>query len=233
MEKTHAYAATVTWTGNTGQGTHAYDGYGRNHDIVIAGKPVLEGSADPAFLGEAARHNPEDLLVAAISSCHMLWYLHLCAVAGVVVTDYVDAAEGTMEMDGHGAGQFTSVTLSPRVTIAPGSNPDIALAQHDKAHELCFIARSLNFPVACEAVIETGRRLIYIFDNTINRIEEGVFEAPPQAYDLTLRQIDTVRAVVDEVRRNHDIPRYKTEQLDRSLRELIERLEATRDENTG
>ncbi|MCY3830426.1 MAG: OsmC family protein, partial [Rhodospirillaceae bacterium] len=113
----HTYTATITWTGNRGEGTRSYRGYGREHDIACPGKPVLRGSADPAYRGDADRHNPEDLLVAALSACHMLWYLHLSASAGVVVTAYEDRAEGTMRTQADGAGEFTGVTLRPRVTI--------------------------------------------------------------------------------------------------------------------
>ena len=94
----HTYSATVVWTGNTGEGTVAYDAYARNYDVSCVGRPTIRGSADPRYLGNAERHNPEDLLVAALSACHMLWYLHLCAVNGVVVTDYEDHVEGTMEL---------------------------------------------------------------------------------------------------------------------------------------
>ena len=148
MPKNHTYTATVTWTGNRGEGTRSYRGYGREHDIACPGKPVLRGSADPAYRGDAARHNPEDMLVAALSACHMLWYLHLCASAGVVVTAYEDRAEGTMRTHADGAGEFTIVTLRPRVTIAGESDPATAERLHEKANAMCFVARSVNFPVA-------------------------------------------------------------------------------------
>ena len=151
--KEHKYFVTVTWTGNTGTGTSGYRDYGRQHEISEAGKPVIAASSDPAFRGDAARWNPEELLLAALSSCHQLAYLHLCAVAGVVVVDYVDHAEGRMEMTADGAGQFTHVLLRPKVTIAAGSDAAKALALHHEAHETCFIANSVNFPVECEAEI--------------------------------------------------------------------------------
>lgn len=150
MTREHRYAVTVAWTGNTGTGTSGYREYSRAYDIRAAGKPTIPGSSDPAFRGEAARWNPEDLLVASLSACHKLWYLHLCAVAGVVVTDYVDNAEGVMAEDGEGGGQFTRVTLRPNVVIAPGSDPERALALHEDAHRKCFVARSMNFPVEHE-----------------------------------------------------------------------------------
>ena len=150
--KTHMYRAVVEWTGNQGTGTSGYKAYSRAHDIGVpgTGKPVIPGSADPAFRGDAARWSPEDLLVASISACHKLWYLHLCAVAGVIVTAYRDEATGTMEEEPGGAGRFTEVVLHPAVTIAAGSDAGTALALHEKAHALCFIANSVNFPVRCE-----------------------------------------------------------------------------------
>jgi len=149
----HRYAVEVVWTGNRGEGTRGYRGYGRDHEIRIDGKSPIAGSSDPAFLGDPARHNPEDLLVAALSSCHMLWYLHLAAVAGIVVTAYTDRAAGTMASDADG-GRFTDVLLRPRVVVAAG-DPALAAALHEEAHHACFIARSVNFPVRCEPEIVT------------------------------------------------------------------------------
>ena len=145
----HHYRVDVEWTGNRGSGTQSYRGYERSHEIRVAGKPALVGSSDPAFRGDAGRHNPEDLLVAALSSCHMLAYLHLAAVAGVVVTAYSDAAEGSMEADAHG-GHFVDVLLRPRVTVSAASDAARAEALHADAHHACFIANSVNFPVRCE-----------------------------------------------------------------------------------
>ncbi|HEU0277990.1 MAG TPA: OsmC family protein [Rhodanobacteraceae bacterium] len=146
---THRYHVAVEWTGNRGSGTDGYRSYGREHVIRVAGKPELAGSSDPAFRGDAARHNPEDLLVAALSSCHMLAYLHVATLAGVVVTAYTDAAEGTLAMEGNG-GRFTEVVLHPTVTIGAASDPAKAEAAHADAHRACFIASSVNFPVRCE-----------------------------------------------------------------------------------
>ena len=153
--RTHHYAVEVEWTGARGTGTSRYNAYGRDHVYRAPGKPEIPGSADPHFRGDAARWNPEELLVAALSSCHKLSYLHLCAVNGVVVTAYVDAAEGWMDEE-NGEGQMTRVLLRPRVTIADGSDADTARALHHKAQEVCFIARSVNFPVEHEPVVETG-----------------------------------------------------------------------------
>ena len=149
MGQTHSYAITTTWTGNLGHGTASYRGYGREHELAADGRPVLPASSDPAFRGDPTRWNPELLLVAALSDCHLLAYLHLCAVSGVVVTDYRDRAVGTMEQSGDG-GQFTEVVLRPVVTVADPSMIDRANALHDAAHENCFIASSVNFPVRTE-----------------------------------------------------------------------------------
>jgi organic hydroperoxide reductase OsmC/OhrA len=154
--KQHLYTATVTWTGNTGAGTRDYRSYGRSHEITAPGKPAIAGSADPAFRGDLACWNPEDLLVASLSACHKLWYLHLCAVAGVVVAAYVDQAEGTMVEDDARGGYFTGVVLRPTVTITADSDADKARALHGAAHAKCFIANSVNFPVECEPIIVTA-----------------------------------------------------------------------------
>jgi organic hydroperoxide reductase OsmC/OhrA len=149
----HKYAITVRWTGNKGTGTSGYRDYARAHEIAAEGKPVIEASSDPAFRGDRTRWNPEELLLAALSSCHQLAYLHLCADAGIVVVDYVDDAEGWMQETKDGAGQFTRVMLRPRVTIAAGGDAAKAQELHQGAHAVCFIARSVNFPVECEAMV--------------------------------------------------------------------------------
>jgi organic hydroperoxide reductase OsmC/OhrA len=150
--KQHHYQTRTVWTGNTGTGTSGYRAYERAHEISAAGKPVIAGSSDPNFRGDAARYNPEELLVASLSACHMLWYLHLCADNGIVVTAYEDRAQGTMVETTNGGGQFTEVVLHPVVTINAG-DPALAARLHERAHELCFIANSVNFPVRCEATI--------------------------------------------------------------------------------
>lgn len=152
----HTYAASLRWTGDRGEGTAAYRGYGREHVLSARGKPDIGGSSDPAFRGDASRWNPEELLVAALSSCHLLMYLHLCAEAGAVVVGYEDDASGVMAMAGDGGGEFTEVTLRPRVTVAEESMIAAAEAQHARAHELCFIARSVNFPVRHEPTVTFG-----------------------------------------------------------------------------
>jgi organic hydroperoxide reductase OsmC/OhrA len=151
----HTFGAHVTWTGNTGRGTADYRAYSRDHVISAAGKPDIPGSADPAFRGDAARWNPEEMLVASLSACHKLWYLHLCAVAGIVVTAYEDEAIGTMVEDAARGGWFTGVELRPVVTIASG-DADRAAALHHDAHAKCFVANSVNFPVTCVPRIVVG-----------------------------------------------------------------------------
>ncbi|MDG6402783.1 OsmC family protein [Pseudomonas quasicaspiana] len=155
VDKSHHYEVQVTWTGNQGEGTSSYRTYSRSHVIQAEGKPSIEGSSDPSFRGDPKRWNPEELLLASLSACHKLWYLGLCAEAGIVVLEYEDKAEGTMVEESDGAGQFTSVVLKPKVTLAPGSDIEGAHALHKTAHEKCFIARSVNFPVSHAPVIST------------------------------------------------------------------------------
>ncbi len=149
MAPSHTYAITTTWTGNRGEGTSHYRAYGRDHDLAAEGRPTLPGSADPVFRGDPTRWNPELLLVAALSDCHLLSYLHLCAIHGVVVAAYRDEAVGVMEQIGDG-GRFTEVVLRPTVTVAEESMIAAANSLHHEAHENCFIASSVNFPVRTE-----------------------------------------------------------------------------------
>jgi len=146
----HRYETTVTWTGNTGTGTSGYRNYERAHEVTVDGKPPIPGSSDPAFRGDAARWNPEELLVASLSQCHMLWFLHLCATNGLVVTEYRDHAAGMMAETADGGGQFQQVMLRPQVCFAAPEHADRARPLHEQAHKLCFIASSVNFPVYCE-----------------------------------------------------------------------------------
>lgn len=151
--KAHRYEVDVTWTGNKGQGTASYRAYERAHEIAAVGKPVIVGSSDPAFRGDKLRYNPEELLVAALSACHLLSYLHACADAGIVVTHYADSAVGRMEETDEGGGHFVEVTLRPAVTITKESDAALAARLHEKAHHLCFIAGSVNFPVRTEPTV--------------------------------------------------------------------------------
>jgi organic hydroperoxide reductase OsmC/OhrA len=165
MKAEHHYNATIKWTGNKGTGTDNYRNYERSHEISIEHKLTLAASSDPAFRGDKTKHNPEDLLLSSLSSCHMLWYLHLCSEAGVIVTDYIDNlssafilpsdfnaaridnATGILLETSTGGGQFTEVTLRPIVTVAEPHMFDKANELHKKANERCFIANSVNFPV--------------------------------------------------------------------------------------
>ncbi|MEU4093389.1 OsmC family protein [Streptomyces sp. NPDC026673] len=155
ISRRHTYATEVTWTGNRGPGTSTYRGYGRDHEITAPGLPVppISGSSDPAFRGDSARWNPEQLLLAALSQCHMLSYLHVCTVAGVVVTSYTDRAEGTLQETADGGGHFTDALLRPRVEVASAAMVEAAAALHAEANRLCFIANSVDFPVRHEAEV--------------------------------------------------------------------------------
>lgn len=150
MDVQHRYALEVEWTGDTGSGTATYRGYRRTTLVRAHGKPDLAGSADRTFHGDADRWNPEELLVAALSQCHLLSYLHVCVNHGVVVTGYTDHATGTMATTADGSGQFTEVVLHPAVTLADETQRALADELHHEAHRLCFIANSVNFPVRTE-----------------------------------------------------------------------------------
>ncbi|HKU80687.1 MAG TPA: OsmC family protein [Candidatus Tumulicola sp.] len=148
--RSHSYRVEVTWNAGTTPGTVNYRAYSRDHAIAAAGKPLLPASSDPAFRGDASRYNPEELLIAALSSCHMLWYLHLCSNRRIVVTGYRDDADGTMELAPDGSGRFVRVTLRPAVTLSGPADRELAFALHEDAHRFCFIAQSVNFPVVVE-----------------------------------------------------------------------------------
>ncbi len=149
----HRYALASTWTGNRGSGTSGYRDYDRSVEIAVEGKPTLLASSDKPFRGDPTRWNPEDLLLASLSECHLLSYLHACVTAGVVVVSYRDEASGVMVEDGRGGGAFREVVLRPRVTVADASMTDAATAAHAQAREWCFIANSVNFPVRHEPTI--------------------------------------------------------------------------------
>jgi organic hydroperoxide reductase OsmC/OhrA len=151
----HRYEVAVAWTGNDGSGTSGYRAYRRDHEIAAPGKPSIAGSSDPAFRGDPARWNPEELLVASLSACHMLWYLHLASEAGIVVTGYSDAPVGTMIETPDGGGHFSEVVLHPTVTIGSG-DAGLAARLHHDAHAKCFVASSVNFPVRCEPQIRNA-----------------------------------------------------------------------------
>ena len=150
----HRYTLTVTWTGNTGEGTSTYRGYKRTHKVEAEGPPELFGSADRTFHGDRDRWNPEQLLLASLAQCHMLSYLHVCVAEGVVVTRYVDRPTASMKTETDGSGRFTEVVLHPEVTVADGTMVEAATEAHHRANELCFIANSVNFRVRHEPAVE-------------------------------------------------------------------------------
>jgi organic hydroperoxide reductase OsmC/OhrA len=148
MDNLHEFRMSTRWTGNRGSGTSSYKAYGRDHELSGPAKTSgIPGSSDSAFRGDGSRYNPEELLVGSLSACHMLWMLHLCADAGIVVTEYSDDAVGTMVEHDNGAGEFTRVVLRPRMKIADASRAGEVTALHHRAHAMCFIARSVRFPV--------------------------------------------------------------------------------------
>lgn len=161
MPKEHIYKAKINWTGNLGTGTSAYAAYSRAHEVSgDGGKDVIRASADSIYRGEASRYNPEELVVAAIAGCHMLWYLHLCADAGVVVVAYEDEPSGKLVETDDGNGKFAEVTINPRVTVTSKCDAELAKELHRKAHEFCFIANSMNFPVKYEPEILVEKTLV-------------------------------------------------------------------------
>lgn len=157
MNGVHQYAVQLAWVGNRGTGTSNYRSYGREHTISAVGKHSIAGSADPTFHGDAERWNPEELLLSALTQCHMLSYLHVATRHGVTVVAYTDDAVGTMEQTTDGGGHFTSATLRPRVTISDATQIDLAESLHAEAARQCFIAASVNFPVGHEPVTDVAR----------------------------------------------------------------------------
>ena len=155
MNHVHHFSARLEWTGAAKGSTASYESYSRDHVIEVAGKAPLAGSADAVFRGDSSRHNPEDLLVMSLSACHLLTYLALAARAGVHVLAYTDAADGTMQVK-DGKMRFTDVSLRPQVTIAADSDPAKAEQLHHLAHEQCFVANSVNFPVTCDARVSVA-----------------------------------------------------------------------------
>lgn len=156
MPKEHRYQCTIQWTGNKGAGTSSYAAYSRDHSILIAGKPVIPASSDPAFRGDPSRYNPEELLLASLSSCHMLWFLHLCAESGVVVLAYTDEPVGILTENPDGSGQFTEVIIRPEVIVSDSSMIPKTHALHTRANSMCFIANSCKFPVRHQPACRTA-----------------------------------------------------------------------------
>ncbi len=152
MAKQHLYKTNLVWKGNKGSGTMDYRSYDRDFEVEIEGKIPIQGSSDSVFLGDKTKYNPEDLLLSSVSSCHMLWFLHLCSKNGIVVIDYQDSAEGSMDENADGSGKFTEIVLHPKVVISNSSDIDLANSLHAEANKMCFIANSVNFPVKHEGV---------------------------------------------------------------------------------
>ncbi len=153
MARQHSFHAAVTWTGNTGTGTSAYKAYERTWEIRTPNKPMVKCSNDPMLGGDPSLHNPEDMLIASLSACHMLWYLHLASQENIVVLAYEDRPEGIGQSLPDGSGQFTQAILKPSITVKAGADMDRAEAIHHEVHKYCFIARSVNFPVTYEPSI--------------------------------------------------------------------------------
>ena len=147
--KDHDYQVSVTWTGNRGTGTSGYKAYGRDHIVHSEGNDPIAGSADRVFFGDAARWNPEELLIAALAQCHMLSFLHVAADAGVIVTAYSDKASGVLSLNANGGGAMSEAVLRPTIEVVAGHGQDIEQLHH-RAQELCFIAASINFPLRHE-----------------------------------------------------------------------------------
>lgn len=156
MHKEHHYKLTAKWHGNTGTGTSSVRGYDRSHTVTITNKPELHLTTDNPLVGDKTKLNPEDLLVSAVASCHMLSYLYVCAQEGVVVTDYADEATGLMIENASGGGQFQEITLNPVVTVRDPSMIEKAFLLHHKAHEVCYIANSLNFEIRTRPVCKSA-----------------------------------------------------------------------------
>lgn len=147
MERKHLFEVETIWTGNRGAGTLDYRAYSRNFTLKMEGKADIQGCSESIFNGDRTLHNPEDLLLASVSSCHMLWYLHLCSKKGIIVLEYTDSAKGTMKEEADGSGRFTEIILSPKVVINSESNLELALQLHEETGKMCFIANSLNVPI--------------------------------------------------------------------------------------
>jgi organic hydroperoxide reductase OsmC/OhrA len=152
--KQHHYTTQITWTGNNGTGTSGYTEYERSHSIQTEGKVVIEASSDAPFRGDVSKYNPEDMFLASIASCHMLWYLHLCADNGIIVKTYVDNPTGILQTFTNGSGNFTEIILHPVVEVTDASMIEVALRLHHSAHENCFLSNSVNFEIFIEPKVK-------------------------------------------------------------------------------
>lgn len=153
MSKNHLFFSSIVWTGNLGSGTDTYTTYSRSHTVSSVSKESIHCSSDPMFRGDASKYNPEELFLSSISSCHMLWYLHLCADAKIVVVEYKDDCEGILKLDEHSLGKFEHITLRPTIIISEVAKIEKAKELHQLAHKFCFIAQSLNVHVSIEPTI--------------------------------------------------------------------------------
>jgi organic hydroperoxide reductase OsmC/OhrA len=160
MNTQHNYKLDVKWTGNQGTGTSNYKDFERSYNIEIENKVDILGSSDPEFRGDKTKHNPEELLLASVSSCHMLWYLHFCTENKIIVTDYVDNATAVLEVTADGNGKFASITLNPNVSVTEKTMIEQATELHKKANEFCFVANSLNFKVDHQPIINVVRDVV-------------------------------------------------------------------------
>jgi organic hydroperoxide reductase OsmC/OhrA len=151
--KEHIYNISLQWTGNTGKGTETYRGYDRSHRISVSGKPDIEASSDPSFRGDRSKYNPEELFLASLASCHMLWFLHLCSEAGVIILEYADSPFGKLVESEDGNGRFSEVILKPSVRVKESWMGEKTKHLHDEAHRFCFISNSCNFPVRHDPVV--------------------------------------------------------------------------------
>jgi organic hydroperoxide reductase OsmC/OhrA len=158
MAKLHNFTSSIIWTGNRGEGTRVYKGYDRTWDIALPGKDIIHCSNDPVLGGDPTKMNPEDLLISALSACHMLWYLHLASNAGIVVTGYRDDPIGQGETLPNGAGRFLAAVLRPKISMQEGADLKFAGELHNQVHDFCFIARSVNFPVSYEPTFNVVAR---------------------------------------------------------------------------
>lgn len=184
--RVHEYAAHLVWEGNTGEGTARYDGYERRWRVEAAGKPALVGSAHASFRGDGHLHDPEDLLLASASACHMLAYLALCGREGLRVVAYEDQARGTLELDAGGGGRFASIRLAPTVTVDAEADVTRARDLHAAAHKRCFIAASCRVPIRVEANVQRAEATPS-HDGSLDRTTHEAAPADPKALrDLTL-----------------------------------------------
>lgn len=154
MNKQHHYTTQITWTGNKGTGTSGYTEYERSHTIQAENKVLIEASSDAPFRGDKSLYNPEDLFLSSIASCHMLWYLHLCADNGIIVKSYMDNPHGIMQTFANGSGNFSEITLHPVVEVTEASMVEIAIDLHHSAHQMCFLANSVNFEIFIEPTVK-------------------------------------------------------------------------------